>query len=240
MVATILFSLTKRPVQDLSPLVSPHNRGPLLIREFHLPASCRIPAPHLPRLQRSKHACELRDGDLPRDPPRAWTTSTDHHLCLLQLQADLHQEGLASPPNGCKVWGPRAMATIEAESEDFASTPPQPAPALLAAQASFSCPSSRASRPRGASQAALGFRLVERRASLAPASCSASLAPAALVSLSVSLSTACANLVTRLYGCYEPARGFYVFRWGKCKKGYGFLSYHCHKCIPVRHFSCLT
>ena len=34
----------------------------------------------------------------------------------------------------------------------------------------------------------------------------------------------------------EPARGFDVFRWGKRKKGYGFLSYHCH--IPVRH--CLT
>ena len=41
---------------------------------------------------------------------------------------------------------------------------------------------------------------------------------------------------TRVYGCYEPARGFYVFRWKKRKKGYGFLSYHCH--IPVRH--CLT
>ena len=34
----------------------------------------------------------------------------------------------------------------------------------------------------------------------------------------------------------EPARGFDVFRWKKRKKGYGFLSYHCH--IPVRY--CLT
>ena len=34
----------------------------------------------------------------------------------------------------------------------------------------------------------------------------------------------------------ENARGFDVFRWGKRKKGYGFLSYYCH--IPVRH--CLT
>ena len=29
------------------------------------------------------------------------------------------------------------------------------------------------------------------------------------------------------------ARGFDVFRWGKRKKGYRFLSYRCH--IPVRH-----
>ena len=34
----------------------------------------------------------------------------------------------------------------------------------------------------------------------------------------------------------EPALGCGVFRWEKCKKGYGFLSYHCR--IPIRH--CLT
>ena len=36
----------------------------------------------------------------------------------------------------------------------------------------------------------------------------------------------------RAYGCYGPARVFYVPRWGKRKKGYGFLSCHCH--IPVQ------
>ena len=34
----------------------------------------------------------------------------------------------------------------------------------------------------------------------------------------------------------EPARGFGVFRWGKRKKGYGYLPYHCR--TPARH--CLT
>ena len=30
----------------------------------------------------------------------------------------------------------------------------------------------------------------------------------------------CAYPATRLYGCHEPARGFYVFRWENRKKGY--------------------